>query len=146
MEAFIFIIFFYVLLWPLGFFQIAVSSLRHYVVKFDVSKPQLEKFVQNLNFPFSLLNAPAAELSGTSTHTVLEKLDQIKTERRSYRFHCLYSSTIPTICLLVFVFGLYRSPDTESRAGASTMIILISVSLFVTWRFGHKLKQPKSSS
>ncbi len=145
MKVIVFVIVFYFLMWPF-YFRIAMASFKYYLVNCKPSEYTIEIFTSNLHFPFSLLNNSVNDqgLTGTNIPTVLKQIDDIKSSNINQRYEVIINSIGPVVILLIFIFLLFRAYDLESLLMECLLIALISVTLMLTWRFGHQLCETKS--
>ncbi len=130
------------LIWCFGSFMFCVflapNSLLYYVVKYDISKEQLQTFIEQLKFPYTLLALNQNSASFVTVNSIIDKLDEYK----KLSLLRLQYERFPGVLLpaLSAFAGIYRlTLPGQLFVDNIAVALLMSYGFFIALRFGSSL-------
>ena len=121
---------------------LAPNSLLYYVVKYDISKEQLQTFIEQLKFPYTLLTLNQNSGGFVTVNSILDKLDEYK-KLSPLRLQYERFPGILVPALSAFA-GIYRlTLPGQLFVDNIAVALLMSYGFFIAMRFGSSLRNQK---
>ncbi len=118
---------------------LAPNSLAYYVVKYHISQEQIQVFLQNLRFPYTLLTLNQNGTNFVTVDRILDNPDEFKQKSTiRLQFERLPLIFLPALCAFAAIYRLTLSG--QLFIDNVVIAILMSCGFFIALRFGSSLR------